>query len=72
MLTWTDPDNLEDNSRVTFKIGTAKEAVCLKVMHDNFKVGSKMPEMVKDGWPRVLSSMKSYLETGRALITWDN
>jgi uncharacterized protein YndB with AHSA1/START domain len=72
MLTWANPANLEDNSHVTFKIEHTKEAICLKVIHSDFKVGSKMLDMIKIGWPRVLSSMKSFLETGRALITWDN
>ena len=72
VLTWADPSNLEDNSHVSFKMELAKEAVCLKVTHNNFKVGSKISDRVKDGWPRVLSSMKSFLETGRGLITWSN
>ena len=71
ILTWASPTNLEDSSQVTFKIKSIKEAVCLQVTHNNFKIGSKTPDMIKDGWPRVLSSMKSFLETGRALITWD-
>ena len=72
ILTWADPHNLPDNSQVTFEIKCAKDVVCLKVIHNNFKVGSKMFGRIKDGWPRVLSSMKSFLETGRPLITWNN
>ena len=71
MLTWADFNNIEDTSQVTFKIYTVKEAVCLKVIHTNFQVGSKMQEQIKDGWPRVLSSLKSFLETGKALKTWN-
>jgi hypothetical protein len=29
-----------------------------------------MHRSISEGWPRVLSSMKSFLETGRALNTW--
>ncbi len=71
-LTWIDPADIEDKSCVTFKIERIKEAACLKVTHSNFKIKSKMFENIKIGWPRVLSSMKSYLETGKALIIWDN
>ncbi|HTY61153.1 MAG TPA: hypothetical protein VMG30_02745 [Acidobacteriota bacterium] len=31
---------------------------------------SDMATQICSGWPRVLSSMKSYLETGKALDTW--
>ena len=41
--------------------------VCLTVTHDKFKAGSTMAGKVSWGWPRVLSSMKSFLETGKGL-----
>jgi len=67
VLTWADPDDLKDKSRVTFEIEGIKDMVCLTVTHDNFKAGSKMARKVSWGWPRVLSSMKSFLETGKGL-----
>ncbi len=67
VLTWADPDNLKDKSRVTFEIEKAGDSVCLTVTHDQFKAGSTMASKVSRGWPRVLSSMKSYLETGKGL-----
>jgi len=67
VLTWADPDDLEDVSRVTFEIEPVEDNVCLKVTHDNFKPDSKMEAKVAGGWPRVLSSMKSFLETGKGL-----
>ena len=67
VLTWADPDDLADKSRVTFEIEQIKEQVCLTVTHGNFKADSKMAGKVSGGWPRVLSSMKSYLETGKGL-----
>ena len=67
VLSWADPDDLADKSRVTFEIEPAKDMVCLKVTHDNLKAGSKMLRGVSWGWPRVLSSMKSFLETGKGL-----
>jgi hypothetical protein len=42
--------------------------VRLTVTHDELT-----PEMrlkIIQGWPRVLSSLKSFLETGRPLDTW--
>ena len=67
VLSWADPDDLADKSRVTFEIEAIKDLVCLTVTHDKFKAGSTMAGKVSWGWPRVLSSMKSFLETGRGL-----
>jgi uncharacterized protein YndB with AHSA1/START domain len=67
VLTWADPDALKDKSRVTFEIEKVGDSVCLTVTHDQFKAGSKMVKKVSGGWPRVLSSMKSFLETGKGL-----
>ena len=67
VLTWADPDNLKDKSRVTFEIEKVGDSVCLTVTHDQFKAGSTMVGKVSSGWPRVLSSMKSFLETGKGL-----
>jgi uncharacterized protein YndB with AHSA1/START domain len=67
VITWADPDDLKDKSRVTFEIEPMEDLVCLTVTHDRFKDGSKMADKVSWGWPRVLSSMKSFLETGKGL-----
>jgi uncharacterized protein YndB with AHSA1/START domain len=67
VLTWADPDDPADKSRVAFEIEAIKDQVCLTVTHGNFKEGSKMAGKVSRGWPRVLSSMKSFLETGKGL-----
>lgn len=67
VLTWADPDDLKDKSRVTFEIEKVGNSVCLTVTHDKLKAGSKMLRGVSWGWPRVLSSMKSFLETGKGL-----
>ncbi|HWB07003.1 MAG TPA: SRPBCC family protein [Verrucomicrobiales bacterium] len=67
VLTWADPDEPGDVSRVTFEIEAIKDQVCLTVTHGNFKADSKMAGKVSWGWPRVLSSMKSFLETGKGL-----
>ncbi len=67
VLTWADPDDLKDVSRVTFEIEPMEDMVCLTVTHDDFRAGSEMAGKVSQGWPRVLSSLKSFLETGAGL-----
>ncbi|MEO7675478.1 MAG: SRPBCC domain-containing protein [Verrucomicrobiota bacterium] len=67
VLTWADPDDLKDKSRVTFEIEKMEDQLCLKVTHDNFKAGSPMAGKVACGWPRVISSLKTFLETGKGL-----
>lgn len=67
VLSWVDPENRRDVSRVTYEIKTVKDSVCLTVTHDQFKARSTMPDRVNGGWPRVLSSLKSFLETGKGL-----
>ena len=44
--------------------------VRLTVTHDDLEKGSEMERKITQGWPRVLSSLKSLLETGQALKTW--
>lgn len=64
----------EGPSRVTFDIEPPKRtdrhrssALRLTVTHDQFPAGSKIHQGVSNGWPTVLSSLKSLLETGRAI-----
>ena len=62
----------ERPSRVTFELEPLKGQVKLTIVHDEFDEGSRIFGMISKGWPAVLSSMKSYLETGRGLQpTWD-
>lgn len=70
VMTWTnasqeaDPDSY---SRVTFDIEEYEDMVRLTVAHDDLLAGGGMAKGVTKGWPLVLSSLKSFLETGRAL-----
>ena len=57
----------EPPSRVSFELEPAKGQTRLIVTHDEFSEGSKIFEMISKGWPAVLSSLKSFLETGRGL-----
>jgi uncharacterized protein YndB with AHSA1/START domain len=68
VLTWARPQNLDDPdkiSRVTFTIeeqfGTAK----LTVTHS--ELDEEMLRGISAGWPPILSSLKTMLETGASL-----
>jgi uncharacterized protein YndB with AHSA1/START domain len=57
----------ERPSRVTFELTALKGQTRLTVTHDEFDEGSKIFGLISKGWPAVLSSMKSFLETGSGL-----
>jgi uncharacterized protein YndB with AHSA1/START domain/DNA-binding transcriptional ArsR family regulator len=57
----------ERRSKVTFEIEPLGPAVKLTVIHDGFDPGSTVLEMVSGGWPRLLSDLKTLLETGNTL-----
>ena len=67
VLTWADPAAPTDVSRVSFEIESVEDMVSLTVTHGEFRDGSAMAGRVSWGWPRVLSSLKSFLETGKGL-----
>jgi uncharacterized protein YndB with AHSA1/START domain/DNA-binding transcriptional ArsR family regulator len=63
----------EKRSKVTFEIEPVGSAVKLTVTHDGFEPGSEMLEACSGrkpqsgGWPELLSSLKTLLETGDVL-----
>lgn len=58
----------EPRSRVTYDIEEVGNGVTrLTVVHDGFLPGSHVQEAISEGWPSVLSSLKTLLETGEAL-----
>ena len=67
VITWADPEDLTDESRVTFEIQQMENIIQLTVIHGDFKAGSSMAPKIEQGWPKVLSSLKSYLETGTGI-----
>jgi uncharacterized protein YndB with AHSA1/START domain len=70
VLTWADPADAgreEKHTRVTFDIEQIGEVVRLTVTHDRLEPGSDMLKGITKGWPKVLSSLKSMLESGRPL-----
>jgi uncharacterized protein YndB with AHSA1/START domain len=73
VLSWVKPENRADKSeysRVTFEIEMMGDVVCLNVIHDELKPGSEMARAISGGWPRVLSGLKTLLETGQVLADW--
>jgi len=60
----------EHRSRVAFDLEPVGDLVKLTVVHDDFEPGSIAATMVRNGWPVVLSSLKSLLETGEP-IDWE-
>jgi uncharacterized protein YndB with AHSA1/START domain len=73
VITWAEPaDRLDRNrhSRVTFEIQPVADMVRVTITHDDLEPGSDMERKISQGWPRVISSLKSFLETGRPLKTW--
>ncbi len=73
VITWGEPRDRgrrDRRSRVTFEIEPVSDMVRLTVTHDDLEAGSDMHRKITQGWPRVLSSLKSLLETGRPLKTW--
>ena len=67
VLSWANPGDTADVSRVTFEIEAVQDVVRLTVTHGGFTADSAMAGRVSKGWPLVLSSMKSFLETGEAI-----
>jgi DNA-binding transcriptional ArsR family regulator/uncharacterized protein YndB with AHSA1/START domain len=58
----------EPRSKVAFDIEEVGQGVVkLTVVHDGFEPGSGVLEGVSHGWPAVVSSLKTLLETGSAL-----
>jgi uncharacterized protein YndB with AHSA1/START domain len=70
VITWANASQAADPSRysrVSFDIAAYEEMVRLTVTHDELEAGSGMAKGVQQGWPIVLSSLKSLLETGQGI-----
>jgi uncharacterized protein YndB with AHSA1/START domain len=73
VLTWAAPADAANpgkHSRVTFELEPVADMVRLTVTHAELEPDSEMFRGISSGWPRVLSSLKTLLETGRPLPTW--
>ena len=71
VMTWARPKDAADDSkhsRVTFEIEPNGEGlVRLTVTHEDLEHDPQMLTGISGGWPKVLSNLKTLLETGRAL-----
>ena len=54
----------EGASLCTMELEPAGQAVRLTITHSVEREGSKLVEAVSGGWPKILSNLKSLLETG--------
>src|SRR5207302_6640828 len=57
----------ERPSKVVFNIEQHGKFVKLTLTHEGFAEGSKLLDGISRGWPAIMSSLKSMLETGTAL-----
>lgn len=67
-MNWT-----EGFSCCTYEIEQIRETVKLTVTHEMDQPDSKLIDGVSNGWPHLLASLKSLLETGESLVetrTW--
>ncbi|WP_214320536.1 ArsR/SmtB family transcription factor [Nonomuraea sediminis] len=53
----------EPRSKVTFTLEPVGDQVKLTVVHDGFEPGSKVLRAITQGWPQILSDLKSLLES---------
>ncbi|MEQ9365052.1 MAG: SRPBCC family protein [Leptospirales bacterium] len=71
VITWANASEASDPasySRVSFDIVVyEKKMVRLTVTHDELEADSGMARGIQQGWPIVLSSLKSLLETGEGM-----
>ncbi len=58
----------EGYSRCTIDIEPIGDAVKLTITHEMERPGTKFIEAVSGGWPRILSNLKSLLETGEVVL----
>ncbi|MDB4915031.1 MAG: polyketide cyclase [Gemmatimonadetes bacterium] len=71
VLSWARPNEADDaskHSRVTFDVEPLGDALIrLTVTHEDLASDPKMLSGISGGWPQILSNLKTFLETGRAL-----
>ncbi|HTO72646.1 MAG TPA: SRPBCC domain-containing protein, partial [Gemmatimonadales bacterium] len=68
VISWASPKQAADPdaySRVTFELKESGPIVKLTVTHD--QLDENMAKGINKGWPVVLASLKTFLETGEAM-----
>ncbi len=59
----------EGPAHCTYELEPIGDAVKLTITHSIDRPQSKVIEAVSGGWPRILSNLKSFLETGAIVLT---
>ena len=65
---WKPEMKAEGDAFCTMEIEPLDGAVKLTVTHSMERPGSKLIEAVSGGWPKILSNLKSLLETGEVVL----
>ena len=72
VIRWQHQDRselrIEGASLCTFEIEPLGEAVKLTITHSIEREPSKLIEAVSGGWPKIISNLKSLLETGSTVL----
>ena len=66
---WKPELKAEGPSRCTIELDPVGSAVKLTITHEIDRPESKFITAVSGGWPRILSNLKSLLETGEVALT---
>ena len=64
----SEPASKERPSRVTFVLEQYGKLVKLTLTHEDFAEDSVIIDGISKGWPAIMSSLKSSLESGSALV----
>lgn len=65
VMSWHNPGDLTDVSRVRYEIAPARDGADLTIIHGDFIDNSAMAPRVAGGWPKIIENMKAYLEDGK-------
>jgi len=72
VIDWTNefrPElKAEGRGRCTYELEAVQGAVKLTIIHESPAQDSKLIQAVSGGWPRILSNLKSWLETGEVVL----
>jgi uncharacterized protein YndB with AHSA1/START domain len=61
----------EGYSRCTIELEPMQDVIKLTILHEIERPDSKFIQAVAGGWPRILSNLKSFLETGQPIFKGD-
>jgi len=67
---WKPEFKAEGNSRLVYEIEPTGASVKLTLTQSMERPDSKFIEAVSDGWPLVISNLKSLLETGEVAVVY--